>query len=97
MLDALDQSQQSVSAFARAHGLSPQRLYRWRHQLRDEALQVDESPPMHLIPVRVRVTEEDSSSGPAVVIRLSDGSVVEVLSSASPTWVAALIRALEVR
>ena len=38
MLEALDQSQQSVSAFARAHGVSPQRLYRWRQLLREEAV-----------------------------------------------------------
>ena len=96
MLEALDQSQQSVLAFARAHGVSPQRLYRWRQLLREEAVQ-DESTPMQLVPVHVRVAEGDGGWTPAVVIRLSDGSVVEVLSSASPTWVAALMRELEGR
>ena len=94
ILEALDRSQQSLAAFCRAQCIPADRLYRWRRQLRAKARPAAVAVG-DLVPIRIR--EPSPGPTPAVVIRLGDGAVVEVLSSASPAWVASLLRELGAR
>ena len=98
MLAALDRSGETVAAFARKHGVTPQRLYWWRHRLRGQELLTDgatPSPASRLVPVRIRYDQAIGSAGDSVVVRLTGGVAIEVPASVTPMWVAALVRELE--
>ena len=95
ILALLEQSGQSVAAFAREQGLTPQRLYWWRNRLvGGGASRPSAEGPVDLVPVQI--TEEARASMEAViVVRLRSGIVLEVPAAAPPRWAAALARALE--
>lgn len=79
-------SGESISAFARRHGIDAQRICWWRDRLEDRA------EAAALVPVRIT-----SSMGVAVAVRVIAGAhEVEVIEPArtSPEWMAALVRLL---
>jgi hypothetical protein len=87
-------SGQSVRGFARARGLTPQRVDWWRKKL---ARASGESPRSSFIAVRVRpavVKASEGTGGASVVVAIDAALRVEVrdLSAESATWVALLAR-----
>jgi transposase-like protein len=91
ILALLDESGQSVAAFAREQGLTPQRLYWWRNRLgRGSPAETD----VDLVPVQITDGARVASEA-VVVVRLMSGIVLEVPPAASPRWAAALVRALD--
>lgn len=95
ILSLLERSGQSIAAFAREQGLTPQRLYWWRNRLGwGAASRLSGEAPADLVPVQIT---EDARvvSEAAIVVRLPSGVVLEVPPGASPHWAAALARALE--
>jgi len=100
LLDEWATSGESLAAFARRHGVIPQRLSWWRSRIgatphaRVKRETSHDLPPV-FIPVTVRAAEP-SASTPAVVEL--DGSRVRVelrvLDDASAAWVASLARSL---
>jgi transposase len=95
ILALLQRSGQSVAAFAREQGLTPQRLYWWRKRLGGGAAWRP-SEEVHVDLVPVQITEDARAVSEAVVVvRLPSGVVLEVPPTASPHWTAALARALE--
>jgi len=78
----------SLEAFARSRDLVPQRLAWWRKRLR--AARRERSATLTLVPATVI---GGATAGPAAVIRLADGTVIEI-DSVSSAWVAALAREL---
>ena len=85
-LEAWRRSGDSLAAFARRHGLTPERLYWWRRRLATAV-----APPparLSLVPATVVVADEAG-----IAIRLPSGVTIEV-ASASPTWVAAVVSEL---
>jgi hypothetical protein len=77
----------TLEAFAHSRGLVPQRIAWWQKRLRDQPV-----PQTALTLVPATVIGADSA-GPAALIQLPHGVVVE-LAGASPSWVAALAREL---
>ncbi len=93
VLSAQRESGESVTEFARQHGLQPQRLYWWRKRL-DEDAALDGRPL--LVPVITRPAAPVARAGISV-LRLRAGEVQLELTDAAalpPAWVAALVRAL---
>ena len=84
-----ERSGTTLEAFARSRGLVPQRLAWWRKRLRPTRPEAITS----LTFVPAAVIGDGAITGPTAVIRLPDGIVIE-LADATPTWVAALTRAL---
>ncbi len=84
-------SGKSLEAFARSRGLVPQRLAWWRKRLRTSRSEA--SAALTLVPATVVDAIAVASTGPAAMIRLPHGIVIE-LEGASPSWVAALAREL---
>lgn len=84
-------SGKSLEAFARSRGLVPQRLAWWRKRLRTSRHET--SAALTLVPAAVIDAAPVASAGPAAMIRLPDGIVIE-LEGASPSWIAALAREL---
>jgi hypothetical protein len=80
----------TLEAFARSRGLVPQRLAWWRKRLR--ATRPDAITSMTFVPAEV-IGTAGAADGPAAVIRLRDGIVIE-LDGASPSWIAAFAREL---
>jgi hypothetical protein len=90
VLAAWRESAMSLNGFARANGLSPERLRRWGKRIEGgaEATTVGLAP-MKFIPAAVMVTAR-------ALVRLPGGVELEGDAAALPVdWVAALARALE--
>ena len=88
LLEALERSGGSVSAFAREHRVSAQKIFWWRSQLADEQGEHDE--PLSFAPVVVT----GLAPKPALIVR--QGALeLEVLDPAAlePDWLASLLRA----
>lgn len=79
----------TLEAFARSRGLVPQRLAWWRKRLRTTRPKAITS----LTFVPAAVIGGGAAAGPAAMIRLPHGIVIE-LEGATPNWVAALAREL---
>ena len=89
-LSAWESSGESMSGFARRHGLSPQRLLWWR-----ERLKAKRSPErVSLAPLVLRSIGESAPG--AVTIEVDGGIMVHVreVERAPASWVAALVSAL---
>lgn len=86
-----ERSGHSLEAFARSRGLVPQRLAWWRKRLR--ASRSETSAALTLVPATVIDTAAVAPAGPAAMIRLAHGIVIEI-DDVSPAWVAALAREL---
>jgi len=83
-----EHSGKTLEAFARSRGLVPQRLAWWRKRLR--AARPQTSTALTFVPATVIGA---ATVGPAAVIRLPHGVVIEI-EGVSPAWVAALAREL---
>jgi transposase-like protein len=95
ILASLEKSGQSVAAFARERGVTPQRLYWWRDRLRRRATRSrSDETSVELVPVRIThdARREDDA---LIIVRLRRGVALEVPPAASPLWVAELARALD--
>ena len=90
VLQAQARSGLSIHGFAKEHGLSFERLYRWRRQLELHA-KSDEAPEkIAFAPVVLA-----NGYAAAVVIRVGDAEVDVVDPSAvDPTWLADVVRRL---
>lgn len=86
-----ERSGHTLEAFARSRGLVPQRLAWWRKRLR--ASRSETTAALTLVPATVIDATAVASAGPAAMIRLAHGIVIE-LDGASPSWIAALAREL---
>ena len=86
-----ERSGHTLEAFARSRGLVPQRLAWWRKRLR--ASRSGMRAALTLIPATVIDATAVAPAGPAAMIRLAHGIVIEV-DVASPSWIAALAREL---
>jgi transposase-like protein len=93
-LAAWKESGLSGSAFARRHGLNPQRLFWWRKQLGDwTAAEAKKRPSstsiVSLIPAEVRT----GTTSAAMALRLPGGVVVEFgdVNAVRPSWIASLV------
>lgn len=85
-----------MAAYARAQGVSAQRLSWWRDRLQGwSGAPTNEPGDIQLIPAEVVHARAPLAAG-KVTIRLRDGLIVEV-SEATPAWIAALVTDLEVR
>jgi hypothetical protein len=96
VLAEFEQSGQSMSAFAAARGLVPQRLGIWRRRLAPVKAAAREC---ELLPVHVRVAQAptDADNGQASVTVTLGAEVrvqVRTLDGASAAWVAMLAHAL---
>lgn len=95
VLDQLSQSGESLTAFAKRHGLVPQRLSRWRLRLSQQK-PINKKPGLSaqdagFIPVVVR----PSPSPTPVLVEIGALRIqVQTLEPSSATWVAALAQAL---
>jgi hypothetical protein len=94
VIDEWERSGGSLARFARAHGLTPSRLYWWKKRVLDDRrspVQSRNAVSITLVPAAVRTTPASTGS---VTLRLRDGQVVEI-ADASPAWIAALAVELE--
>lgn len=85
VLDEWRRSGESVAAFARKHGLSAPRLYWWKKQLTSR--QADQA--LSLVPATIVTRTREAS----IAIRLPGNVTIDV-TSASPSWVAAIVAEL---
>lgn len=98
-VEALARSGQTVPDYARAHGLKPDTLYRWRRRFPPRVAPAPRpeppsaappSPPPRLVPV--------TFEAPAICeLVLRDGLTLRLPTGTAPTLLAALVRALEAR
>jgi len=80
----------SVSAIARAHGLTPAQLFRWRRDA--GAAQTSSAPALSFAPV---VVSESASPAAVAMIEIElRGARLRVPSSTRPTTIVALLKAL---
>lgn len=86
-----ERSGDSLEAYARSRGLVPQRLAWWRKRLRTS--RPETSTAVTFVPAAVIGVAPTSAATATAVIRLADGTVIEI-DGASPAWVAALAREL---
>lgn len=104
LLQRIDDSGQSVSAFARRIGVSAKRIYWWRRQLGDRLEQrcdvsVETSTPQ-FVPVVVRTTRPPSSvERPPLSVRLGEQFQVDVylVDQSTASWIAVLAAELGAR
>jgi hypothetical protein len=99
VIEAWQESGESVAAFARDSGLAAQRVYWWRGRLGAvPAGTVAHEEQVTLMPTFVPVTlrATSSSTAAAVTVCTRDGLRVEVaeLDGTSAAWVATLVRSL---
>ena len=80
----------SVSAIARAHGLTPAQLFRWRRD--GEAAQTSQTPALSFAPV---VLSESAPNLPMAMIEIElKGARLRVPSGTRPATIVALLKAL---
>jgi len=80
----------SVSAIARAHGLTPAQLFRWRRD--GEAAQTSQTPALSFAPV---VLSESTPNLPMAMIEIElKGARLRVPSATRPATIVALLKAL---
>ncbi|HET9626575.1 MAG TPA: hypothetical protein VFP84_34670 [Kofleriaceae bacterium] len=91
MLADWERSGETLEAFARGHGLVPQRLAWWKKRLC--AARPEPRSAVTFIPAAVIDAVPAPTVTPGAVIRLSHGIAIEI-EGASPAWVAALAREL---
>lgn len=87
VLDEWERVGGTLEAFARSRGLVPQRIAWWQKRLRDRPVA---QPVLTLVPATVIGAD---LAGPAGVIRLPHGVVIEV-AGVSASWIAELVRTL---
>lgn len=83
MLDLVERSGLSIQRFAAERGLIPERIYRWKRKLREQA-------PSRFVEVAVPKT-----ISPHVEVLLRSGVVVRVPESTSVEFIGRLVAALE--
>ena len=90
VLEAVKRSGKTVSAFARAHGLKANRIFKWRQQLADEPSEAIEQ--LSFAPVVVT----GLGRAPALVLRLGELEI-DVLDpqKVEPRWLAQLLAAVQ--
>ena len=90
LLDAIERSGKTVRAFARAHGLNANRIYKWREQLANEEAEATEQ--LSFTPVVVT----GLGRTPTLVIRRGELEI-DVLDpqKVEPRWLAQLIAAAQ--
>jgi transposase-like protein len=90
LLDAIERSGETVRAFARAHGLNANRIYKWREQLANE--DAEAADQLSFAPVVVT----GLGRSPTLVIRLGELEI-DVLDpqKVEPRWLAQLIAATQ--
>ena len=93
VIGAWRESGQSISAYARTHGLSAERIRRWQKLLSEGDAGVER--PLRVEDFATAVLR--GSSEPSVVIRCRTGHTIEVSSpeAVAPHWVGALVKELE--
>ncbi len=90
VLAELERSGDSVSAFARAHGLSAQRLFWWRSRLSDEARDEVALEQLSFAPVVVT----GLGRAPAVVLRVGELEIdIHEPLKVEPAWLAQVLAA----
>lgn len=90
LLDAIERSGKTVRAFARAHDLNANRIYKWREQLANEDAEAAE--PVSFTPVVVT----GLGRSPTLVVRLGEIEIdVLDLEKVEPRWLAQLIAAAQ--
>lgn len=102
VLTRLEESGQSVSAFAKRIGVSAKRIYWWRQQLDARAQPSTETPlttAPQFVPVVVRASQQPSTDGPLLAVRLGEQLRVEVyrVDQSTASWVAVLAAELSAR
>jgi transposase-like protein len=99
VLAAQAQSGESLSAFARRHGLTPQRLCWWRKRLAEWDAAEENRRPL-LVPVVSPAPAPDAAAPSSPQVRLRCGDVQIDLPDAAAVpaaWLAALVRELGAR
>lgn len=92
VLAQLEASGDSVSAFARAHGLSAKRIYWWRTRLSDNDQRGDEREQLSFAPVVVT----GLAGTPAVIVRIGEVELAVVdPQRVEPTWLAQVLAAMK--
>jgi transposase len=83
----------SVSAIARAHGLTPAQLFRWRRD--GEAAQTSQTPALSFAPVVLSESASPATAATAAMIEIElKGARLRVPSSTRPATIVALLKAL---
>jgi transposase-like protein len=90
VLAAWQRSGQSVTAFARRHGMSERRLLRWRARLQPAA-----APVFHPVRVVERTGSSTARSPEALELELRGGRRVRVGAGFDPELLEALVRTVE--
>jgi transposase-like protein len=85
VLHAQRRSGEAIAGFARAHGIAASRLYWWKKRLSPSVAPIS---TMTLVPAAI--VADDAA---AVVIRMPGGIEIEA-TSATASWVAAVVTAL---
>lgn len=93
VLATWEASGKSIGAFARAKGVTAQRLYWWRERL----AKVDEPAAPRFVPVVVKAPAVRLESSAAVVVTTPAGARVEVreVNATTAAWVVALLERVE--
>ena len=96
VLDQWARSGETVTAFARRHGLVPQRLWWWLKRLGPSQPAQPEAPAAQWVPVTVRTAAAPTA---AATVHLGSGLQVHLstLDALSAAWVAHLAQALGAR
>ena len=96
-VEALARSGQTVPVYARAHGLKPDTLYRWRRRF-PAPLATHASPDPTPVPPPVPRLVPVTFEAPAICeLVLRDGLTLRLPTGTAPALVVSLVRALEAR
>jgi hypothetical protein len=93
-LEQWRRSGERLAVFARRHGITAGRLHWWKKRLANAESESSSEITRALTLVPAAVVPTSNTRGAAVVIRVRDEIVIEV-AEASPSWVAAVVVALE--
>jgi transposase-like protein len=99
-VEALARSGQKVPAYARAHGLKPDTLYRWRRRFPPRvapAPRPEPKPSSAAAPPAPRLVPVTFEAPAICELLLRDGLTLRLPTGTAPTVVASLVRALEAR
>jgi hypothetical protein len=96
-VEALARSGQTVPDYARAHGLKPDTLYRWRRRFPAPIAPTPRPDPASAPPPAPRLVPVTFEAPAICELVLRDGLTLRLPTGTAPTLVASLVRALEAR
>ncbi len=83
-LEAADRSGKSIAEYAREHNLTAQRLYRWRHALKNNTATISTKAKF------MRVVTTNSTQSSRLTVGLC-GTILEFSSLPDPLWLSSLL------